>query len=51
MTYTLPQPEIPRTQTALFHDRDRFFHRAVLAGGLFAAHVLVIVGLLALFAT
>jgi hypothetical protein len=39
------------SEIALYRERRRFFHRAVMGGALFALQVLVILGLLALFAT
>ena len=38
-------------EIGFYQDRRRFYHRVVIGGALFAAHVLVILGLLALFAT
>lgn len=43
--------DTPTTPTAFYLERKRFYHRAVIAGAVFAAHIFVILGLLALFAT
>lgn len=39
------------SEIAFYQDRRRFYHRVVVGGALFALHALVILGLLALFAT